>query len=68
MITHRPRRNRKTQVIRDMLQETTLSVNDLIFPLFLIDGTNKEIAINSMPGIFRYSSDTLLKENVLNKK
>jgi len=59
---HRPRRNRKTQVIRDLVQENSLSVNDLIFPLFLIDGKNRKTEVKSMPGIFRYSEDLLLKE------
>ncbi|MFL5753886.1 MAG: porphobilinogen synthase [Bacteroidia bacterium] len=62
MITHRPRRNRKSQVIRDLVQENTLSVNDLIFPLFLIDGKNKKSEVKSMPGTYRWSSDLLLKE------
>lgn len=59
---HRPRRNRKTQVIRDLVQENTLSVNDFIFPLFLVDGKNKKSEVKSMPGIFRFSEDLLLKE------
>jgi len=59
---HRPRRNRKTQVIRDLVQENTLTVNDLIFPLFLIDGKNKKTEVRSMPDIFRFSKDLLLKE------
>ncbi|HXB41609.1 MAG TPA: porphobilinogen synthase [Bacteroidia bacterium] len=59
---HRPRRNRKSQVIRDLVQENTLSVNDFIFPLFLIDGKNKKTEVKSMPGIFRFSRDLLLKE------
>lgn len=62
MITHRPRRNRKNQVIRDLVQENTVSVNDLIFPLFLIEGKNKKTSIASMPGIDRLSQDLLLKE------
>lgn len=62
MITHRPRRNRKSQAIRDLIQENTLSANDFIFPLFLIDGKNKKSEVASMPGIFRFSSDLLLKE------
>lgn len=45
-----------------MVQETTLSVNDFIFPLFLIEGTEKKEEIASMPGIFRYSLDLLLEE------
>jgi porphobilinogen synthase len=62
MITHRPRRNRKNQAIRDLVQENFLSPNDFIFPLFLIDGKNKKSEVSSMPGIFRMSSDLLLKE------
>jgi porphobilinogen synthase len=62
MITHRPRRNRKSEVIRNMVQENTVSVNDFIFPLFLIDGKNKTTEVNSMPGIFRFSPDLILKE------
>lgn len=62
MITHRPRRNRKSEVIRNMVQENTVSVNDFVFPLFLIDGKNKTTEVNSMPGIFRYSPDLILKE------
>lgn len=59
---HRPRRNRKSQVIRDLVQENSVLVSDLIFPLFLIDGKNKKTEVKSMPGIFRYSEDLLLKE------
>lgn len=62
MITHRPRRNRKNQVIRDLVQENTVTVNDLLYPLFLIEGKNKKTEVSSMPGIYRYSSDLLLKE------
>lgn len=62
MITHRPRRNRKNQVIRDLVQENTVTVNDLLYPLFLIDGKNKKTEVSSMPGINRFSSDLLLKE------
>lgn len=58
----RPRRNRKSAVIRSMVAETSLSVSDLIFPLFLIEGSNKQIEVGSMPGIFRYSQDKLLSE------
>jgi len=60
--THRPRRNRKSQVIRDLVQETTLSVHDFIYPLFMIDGQNKMLEVKSMPGIHRYSPDRLLDE------
>ena len=58
----RPRRNRKSAVIRAMVEETRLSVNDFIFPLFLIEGSDKKEEIPSMPGIYRYSLDVLLDE------
>ncbi len=58
----RPRRNRQSETIRLLAQETTLSTHDLIFPLFVTEGTNKKIEVASMPGIYRYSSDLLLKE------
>ena len=58
----RPRRNRKSEPIRNMIQENHVSVNDFIFPLFLIEGKNKTSEVSSMPGIYRYSADLLLKE------
>src|SRR5829696_7343516 len=58
----RPRRNRKTAAIRSMVEETQVKTSDLIFPLFLVDGTNKKIEVASMPGIFRLSADLMLKE------
>lgn len=61
-IPHRPRRNRKSQVIRDMVEETSLRVKNLIFPLFLTEGTNKKVEIASMPGIYRFSPDEVLYE------
>ena len=62
MITHRPRRNRKSETIRNMVQENHVSVTDFILPLFLIEGKNKTSEVASMPGIYRYSADLLLKE------
>ncbi|WP_293952901.1 MULTISPECIES: porphobilinogen synthase [unclassified Sphingobacterium] len=58
----RPRRNRKSAVIRDMIQETRLDASNLIFPLFIVDGQNQKTEVKSMPGIYRYSIDNLLKE------
>jgi porphobilinogen synthase len=58
----RPRRNRQSDTIRRLAQETTLSTDDLIFPLFVTEGSQKSIEVASMPGIFRYSPDLLLKE------
>ena len=58
----RPRRNRKSAVIRDMIQETRLDASNLIFPLFIVDGQNQKTEVKSMPGIYRYLIDNLLKE------
>jgi len=58
----RPRRNRKSAVIRDMVRETRLSADNLIFPLFVIEGKNKKTEVASMPGIYRHSVDSLLRE------
>ena len=55
----RLRRNRKTEWSRRLTQENTLSSNDLVLPIFLIDGKNKKKSITSMPDIFRYSIDRL---------
>lgn len=61
-LNRRPRRNRKSAAIRDLVEETQVSVRDLIFPLFVIEGSNKKVEVPSMPGIFRYSIDRLMKE------
>jgi len=58
----RPRRNRKSEVIRRMVQETHVSADNLIFPLFIIDGNNQKSEVSSMPGIYRHSVDNLLLE------
>lgn len=58
----RPRRNRKSEVIRRMVQETYVSADNLIFPLFIIEGNNQRSEVASMPGIFRHSIDNLLRE------
>ncbi len=58
----RPRRNRKSEVIRNLVKETTLSKDDLIYPLFMVDGHSIKHEIQSMPGIYRMSLDHLLNE------
>ncbi|WP_188506095.1 porphobilinogen synthase [Parapedobacter pyrenivorans] len=58
----RPRRNRKSAVIRDMVQETQIRASNLIFPLFIVEGDNVRSEVGSMPGIYRYSIDNLLRE------
>lgn len=58
----RPRRNRKSAVIRAMVEETKLGVENLIYPIFLKDGKNIKDEVTSMPGNFRWSIDKLLPE------
>jgi len=62
MLISRPRRNRKSAAIRDLVQETTLSVNDFIFPMFVMEGSGIKSEIKSMPNIYRFSIDALLEE------
>ena len=52
-LTVRPRRNRKAEWARRMVRENVLTTDDLIWPLFLIDGNNKREQIASMPGVER---------------
>ena len=61
-MNQRPRRNRKSIGIREMVAETNLKVESLIYPLFIVDGKNMKIPINSMPNCFRWSLDLLIKE------
>jgi porphobilinogen synthase len=58
----RPRRNRKSEAIRGMITETRLHMESLIYPMFLLDGKNQQVPIKSLPGISRFSLDTMLKE------
>ncbi|MBO0937961.1 porphobilinogen synthase [Fibrella sp. HMF5335] len=58
----RPRRNRQSGVLRDMVQETRLHVSDFILPLFVLEGRNLRTEVASIPGIFRHSPDLLLDE------
>ncbi len=55
----RLRRNRKYNWTRRLVEENSLSVNDLILPIFIIDGKNKKESVKSMPNIFRYSLDNV---------
>ena len=57
----RLRRNRKFEWTRRLIQESSLSTSDLILPIFLIDGKNKNQPIKSMPGVYRYTIDRLGK-------
>tara|TARA_B100001079_G_scaffold235062_1_gene216709 strand:- start:3765 stop:4757 length:993 start_codon:yes stop_codon:yes gene_type:complete len=61
----RLRRNRKEDWTRRLVKENTLSVNDLVLPIFLVEGKNKKQSIKSMPDVYRYSVDRL--SEILNK-
>jgi len=61
-LTHRPRRNRKSATVRDLVRETELSVKDLVYPVFIMEGKGKEEPIPSMPGMTRKTVDKLLLE------
>ena len=61
-MNRRPRRNRSTAGWRDLVQEVQLSTDDLVFPLFLLEGSGLKVEVASMPGIYRFSLDLMLKE------
>ncbi|MCC4834360.1 porphobilinogen synthase [Shewanella sp. 1_MG-2023] len=58
----RMRRMRKHDFSRRLMSENKLSVNDLIYPMFILEGNNRTEQVASMPGVERYSIDLLLKE------
>ncbi|MFQ5898188.1 MAG: porphobilinogen synthase [Candidatus Methylomirabilia bacterium] len=58
----RPRRLRESPLLRNMVRETTLQVDDLIYPLFAVHGRGVRNAISSMPGQYQLSVDELVKE------
>jgi porphobilinogen synthase len=61
-MNRRPRRNRKSETIRGMVRENHLHIDQLIFPLFLLEGNGKKVEVASMPGIYRFSLDNMLRE------
>lgn len=61
-LRQRPRRLRRSPALRNMVQETQLSVNDLIYPVFVLEGEGLKEEVSSMPGCYRYSLDLLLQE------
>lgn len=62
LLLYRPRRLRRTESLRLMVQENQLTVNDLIYPVFVTEGENLKQEIPSMPDCYRYSLDLLLLE------
>ena len=61
-LTQRPRRLRRNPSIRSLVSETQLTVDDLIYPMFVMEGENERVEIVSMPGCYRYTLDLLLTE------
>ncbi len=59
---YRPRRLRRSSNLRELVAETRISVDDFIYPMFVIPGRNKKVSIKSMPGIYKQSIDNLIKE------
>jgi porphobilinogen synthase len=58
----RPRRNRKAEWARRLVRENVLTADDLIWPLFLVDGTKTRIPVASMPGVERLSVDQAVRD------
>jgi len=58
----RPRRMRSDKFSRRLMRESLLTTDDIIYPMFIVDGENQRIPIESMPGIDRLSADQLLEE------
>ena len=63
-LVHRPRRNRKTDWARRLVRENVLTLNDLIWPIFIIDGERRREPVASMPGVERLSVDEAVKAAV----
>ncbi len=59
---YRPRRLRKNETFRRMVRENKLSVNDLIYPLFVVEGKNIKNEVKSMPGIYQMSIEHIVEE------
>jgi porphobilinogen synthase len=61
-LVHRPRRIRRAEWARRMVRETALTADDLIWPLFLVDGGKTRVPVPSMPGVERLSVDEAVRE------
>ncbi|MEP7088431.1 MAG: porphobilinogen synthase, partial [Gemmatimonadota bacterium] len=59
---YRPRRLRRTEPLRKLVQETHLSASQLVLPLFVRSGSNVRKAVGSMPGVFQLSVDEILRD------
>ncbi len=61
-LTHRPRRLRRNPTVRSLVREANLSVDDFIYPMFVMEGENNRVEIPSMPEAYRFTLDLLVKE------
>jgi porphobilinogen synthase len=61
-LTVRPRRNRQSEWVRRMVREHVLTADDLIWPLFVVDGERKRVPVASMPGVERVSIDEAVRD------
>lgn len=61
-LIQRPRRNRKSAVVRNLIAEVDLSPRSLIWPLFILDQKQGQVPISSMPGQFRWGHDDAIKQ------
>ncbi|PZO43763.1 MAG: porphobilinogen synthase [Pseudanabaena frigida] len=61
-LTHRPRRLRRNPSVRSLVREAHLSVDDFIYPMFVMEGENNRVEIPSMPEAYRFTLDLLVKE------
>ncbi|HUL16791.1 MAG TPA: porphobilinogen synthase [Terriglobales bacterium] len=59
---HRPRRLRRTELLRDLVRETRLSTAGLVYPMFVCPGSNTRREVGSMPGVFQQSADQAVEE------
>lgn len=62
LLQSRPRRNRKSETIRSLVQETRLHPSQFVMPIFILEGSKQQQPIHSMPGIFRRTIDLTLQE------
>jgi porphobilinogen synthase len=61
-LIHRPRRLRRTAALRELMRETRLDPANLIYPMFVCPGEGVRREVRSMPGVFNFSIDELVKE------
>ena len=61
-LVHRPRRNRKAEWSRRLVRENVLTTNDLIWPLFLVEGEKARLPVSAMPGVERLSVDEAVRD------